>query len=287
MAGAVSPFLGRTLATVVAMLSIVSTAAGLWSAHRADQAKQQSEATQNAFEQLKLNKDYQLHIFELVDKSLSSTDGGLILASAYATSLDDAKLQKNLADAIRAVAAARKGGGGKPLSTEETVALNDLSTSVQQAAAGAAVAAAKPEEMAVAFLANASSDTGVKATVNTGKVNPLGWDVDVFACASRGAPSQALAQRIVDDLAAKARAGTTLGNQSLGRIRLRILSVETQKRGGFPTSTNEVRADIGEEPFADAVAAAVNAMPGAPAARFDRRTSKSKTPWYVSVFACA
>lgn len=281
----VAPYMGRTLATVAAVLSIVATVVGGWSAWRAKQAEDQAKATQLELDQVKLANEYQIKVFELIDKSLASEQGGLILASAYTSSLKDQALQASLTNAIRVVAQSRQGVG--KLTPEEAAALQILQTTAREAAGReiAADAEASAPAKVAAVIANPLSTAGVtQAKVNVKAVNPVGWDVDVFWCEGVGEPSRALANAVARDLGAVADAGAALGGQKLGRIRVRELRTAVAQRGNLPQATNEVRADEGEDTLADATALVATAQ--VPAKPFRRIRSNSGTKWYLSVFAC-
>jgi len=278
------PFLGRTLATVAAFFSIAATAISAIGAWSADQAKIQAEKTQAAFEESKLVKDYQIKVFEIVDKSLSAEQGSLVMASAYVSSLDDAKLQAALIQAIRVVATARQ--KVNKLSIEEAEALGALKETAQRAAVAQIENSIKlsDNEKAAATLANPLSENGVtQAQMNQKSINPIGWDVDVFWCVGRGDTSRNLAATIAEDLATQADARTPVGGQVLGRVRVRQLTDASADAGNLPKNTNEVRADDGEETIADALANAASARTDEP---FVRKTSGAGTKWYVSLFAC-
>jgi len=254
------PYLGRTLATLAALFSLAATALSGVGAWYANQASEQSQATQAALEQSKLVKDYQIKVFEIVDKSLSQAQGGLVLASAYASSLDDQKLQTLVIQAIRVVALSRQKTGA--LTQEEAAALQVLTEATRQADVTQIENAPNVTDTtkAAAAIVNPLSQNGVtEAQLNRKAINPIGWDVDVFWCVSRGDPSQQLADAIARDLADKADAGTPLSGQPLGRIRVRQLTDAAADRGNLPKDTNEVRADIGEESMGDALVLAASA----------------------------
>src|SRR5262249_19466418 len=214
------PYIGRTLATLTALFSLAATGLSAVGAWYADQAKEQAQATQTALEQSKLVKDYQIKVFEIVDKSLSEVQGGLLLASAYASSLDDQKLQTSLVQALRVVGTARLRAG--TLTPEEATALEVLTTTARQAELTSVENAPDISESAkaAAAVANPLSQSGVTdAQLNRGAINPIGWDIDVFWCASRGKASHDLADAVAQDLASKADAKAPLsGGQILGHI---------------------------------------------------------------------
>src|SRR5262245_56444632 len=90
------PYFSRGLATAAAVLSLLSTVLGGVSAYFAAGAKEKAEA---AYNNSKLTKDYQIQVFQMVDRSLSKDGGGLALAAAYVTSLDNPDLQAALTQA--------------------------------------------------------------------------------------------------------------------------------------------------------------------------------------------
>jgi len=280
------PFFGRTLATAAAVFSLASTVVAGISAYYAEKAKSQSEKTQAELSATKLTKDYQIQVFQMVDKSLAG-DGGLVLASAYVSSLDNKELKGSLGQALRTVGQVRQHAG--KLTPEEVTALALMTDAVRSTdvapeaapAGGGGTTAPPPTATAVA---SPLSNAGPAAKVVQSTVNAAGWDVDVFWCEGKGAPSQQLATRIGQALGAQANTGATLGGQALGRIRVRMLSNASASRGGYPVASNEVRADPGEESFANALGGLANGLPGV--AGFRTTPSTSSTRWYVSLFAC-
>ena len=278
------PFFSRGLATLTAVLSLFASIFGAFSAWQAEQAKRQAQETQAAFERSRLTKDYQIKVFEMVDKSLAA-EGGLIMASAYASSLEDARLQASLADAIRVVARSRQTAG--KLTPEEAEAFQILVAATRQAAKETVQEDADvPQTTKVAAgVVSPLSDVGVTSgRLNAQPVNPIGWDVDVFWCESRGQASRQLANAVAADLAGRADARSAINGAQLGRIRVRTLRDQTARAGKLATSRNEVRADAGEEALADSLAGlASGKSPGAP---FSRAASGAATKWYLSLFAC-
>lgn len=108
-----------------------------------------------------------------------------------------------------------------------------------------------------------------------------GFDVDVFYCAGpTGAANRERGQAIVGALAQ----ADNLGGAAVGRVRLRELTEDVNSRAGYRIEVDEVRAESGERPFANAMMEHVHstsairlALGGAPT---------TETPGYVSVFTC-
>jgi len=277
-------YAGRTIATVAAVFSVAATVLSGLSAWSSDRAKEQAERTQLALDESKAVKDYQIRVFEMIDKSLSGEQGSLVLASAYISSLDDQKIQDALLKAIRVVAEARQ--RSNKLTPEEADALQLLKADTR-AAEVAQIAAAQDTPaatQAAAAVVNPLSENGVdSAKVNQSDVNPIGWDVDVFWCASGGEASKSLASNVAKELASRADSRVALSGAYLGRIRIRQLTDAAADQGKLPKQANAILADVGEESLGDALAAVASAKTGK---IFARQPSGSRSQWYLSVFAC-
>jgi len=114
-------------------------------------------------------------------------------------------------------------------------------------------------------------------TLSAGK--PAGYDLDVFWC--EGAKASENLQRA--DVAARALAVDSVGGIPIGRVRLRILTVEQQAARGWGQLGNQVRGESDEDGQAKALVSALNGTADGPFRYFK---SSQKTPWYISVFAC-
>jgi hypothetical protein len=275
-------FLPRTLATISALFSVVATVAGVVSGYYAEEANRRAQDNANTLARMTLNKDYQVHVFDMVDKALSMKSGGLVLAAAYAKSVDDTQVQQALTEAIRVVAQARDQSGDH-LTDAEKQAFQLLKQDVQTASQAPDAADA---QTLVVEAPNSAVGGAADRVVNTDP-DPLGWDIDVFWCESRGAPSQTAATAVANALSSIAETprGQVAGER-LGRVRLRKLSRASASGGGFPDQANTVRADSGKTDLAGGVQAVANAALAAGADRFTVSASKSHIKWYLSVFAC-
>lgn len=270
------PYFGRPLATLIAVTSILSSAFGLVSKCAADKAADKAADAQLAIQrvqrQLDLTKeddDYQVKIFEMVDKSLSAQGGGLVLASAYVTSVRNPDLRTRLAEALRTVALTRQ-----PLSDAENQALGIVMKSVQSVGLGSTAGPA-------AGVTNPNSTAGSTEKL-VDAPNPIGWDIDIFWCtpANHGA-AWALAYSLRD----AANAHRRLADQLLGQIRLRQLDPGTAQADDLPTTGNRILVDPGEEALAAALVEHAAAL--TPAQVFTPSRSGTGSRWYISMFACA
>jgi len=282
--GAEQLYAGRTIATFAAVFSLAATILSGISAWSSDRAKEQAERTQLALDESKAVKDYQLRVFEMIDKSLSGEQGSLVLASAYISSLDDQKIQDALLQAIRVVAEARQ--RSNKLTPEEAEALQLLKADTRAAQVAQIEAAqnAPTATQAAAAVVNPLSENGVDSSkVNQSDINPIGWDIDVFWCTAGGDASKSLASNVAKELAARADSRVALSGAYLGRIRIRQLTDAAADQGKLPKQANAILADVGEESLGDALAAVAGAKTGKV---FARQPSGSRSQWYLSVFAC-
>ena len=111
--------------------------------------------------------------------------------------------------------------------------------------------------------------------MNTAPIDPRGWDVDVFACASSGAQFNS-AEKFANTLAADADRAQFIGGQKLGRIRF---------TSGTPwTSSNIIAFDPDEKQVADALATAAKTNTGV-SLSVTKNTGAS-TRFYLSVYFC-
>jgi hypothetical protein len=280
--GSDKAYAGRMIATAAAILSLIATGLGGYGTWSAERAKEKADQTQAELDRSKLIKDYQLKVFEMIDKSLSDTQGSLVLASAYVSSIDDPKVQGDLSKAIRVVAEVRY--RLNKLTPEEAEALQLLKADTRNADLAEAAATQSASAPAAAPVANPLSDNGVASPkVNQADINPIGWDVDVFWCDGRGEASKSLAAAVAKDLAAKADSRTPVSGAYLGLVRLRQLTDAAASQGNLPSRENAVLGDSGEETLADALAGLASAKGSQP---FVRKPSGSNSRWYLSVFAC-
>lgn len=115
-------------------------------------------------------------------------------------------------------------------------------------------------------------------TLSSGSAN--GWDIDVFWCEGPHASN---------NLTVAMKAATrTIGMKSLansgpvGRVRLRMLSLERQADAGYRPVGLEVRGESGERSAVDVLAKALSLADE----KYRYRPSTQVTPWYLSVFVC-
>jgi hypothetical protein len=151
-----------------------------------------------------------------------------------------------------------------------------------------ASAPSDPDAVTVARNAAAPTTTQLLTTTVLAVGRPQGWDIDVFWC--RGPNESATyitASTAAASLAQLSTANTPIApGVALGRIRLRPLPVEINSQLGYGLTGNVVRPEdrADEKTAAQALLRILNA---AQPAAFTVSTAGSRTPWYISVFACA
>lgn len=112
----------------------------------------------------------------------------------------------------------------------------------------------------------------------------LGWDIDVFACEGVAGADQR-ARSVYDALLAERErqlSSPQAPGFSIGRVRVRTLSARTNARPGYQVSTDEVRSEQSELGEAREVARLISGD-----GEFVIRQTRSRTPYYSSVFVCA
>ncbi|MFN7916891.1 MAG: TIR domain-containing protein [Vicinamibacterales bacterium] len=138
--------------------------------------------------------------------------------------------------------------------------------------------------------AQTPAQSAVQAAVRQAYVD-LGWDIDVFWCESGGEPNRTRAQSLVNLLTAErgrqVERGGPIPNSlafPVGRVRLRALTPAVNARDGYRVSTDEVRAEQGEE----RQSAALRAFAAASGQlTLGEQRSGTKTVYYLSVFMCS
>jgi hypothetical protein len=112
------------------------------------------------------------------------------------------------------------------------------------------------------------------------------WNVDVFYCAgANSAANQTRAAAIHQTLVAagEKQLGVSDVAMPLGRVRMRELTEDANRRPGYGVSRDEIRAESGESAEAAALA---KLIAGEGAALPVATTRFTRTPYYLSVFAC-
>ena len=265
----------------------------------------------------------QLTVYQRVEANLKDGEpSGVIISAAYVTLVEDTKTRLVLCDMIKSVAdqklrevdpekdlkkkTSMEGALGsaaqlmkecdpvyqppQPIASAGEVGVQANASQTLPAVFGeifkpAAYAPARPSPAAVQ-----PSSPAVAATVASAQVvskatySANGWDVDVFWCEAKGRPAQTLATAISDDLAKASDAKAKIGQETLGRIRLRALTPALAARLG--ASGDIVRVDANETAFGSALATYVNSLPLTPKPAFTVVRGVSNTRWYVSIFVC-
>lgn len=281
--------------SIGAVLGVVSTAAatfGAWQANlaseRADQAKLAAEATNRSFEQLQYRDKQQFELYGKIESLLKeNASGSLLLATTYVSLVKDPDAKGVWCAAVINYARIRE--------TELTAAERNavffakecLSDAVEQRAQvqatipAAAVTPAKPAPAQA--LAAQKTRWPDKKVVSAG--NPIGYDIDVFACESSGQGSVLRAEQLAKRLADKFAENGKIAHAFLGRVRLRWLSAAQEAEGGYPAGLNRVQVDDdrGEQRIAEDLAVLAKESAGQP---FSIGRSVSGTDFYLSVFAC-
>lgn len=266
----------------------------------------------------------QLTIYQRVEANLKDGEpSGVIISAAYATLVEDTKTRLVLCDMIKSVADQKlrevdpekdlkkktsiEGALGsaaqlmkecdpvyqppQPVAAsapEEIGPQADASQTLPSVIGGifkpSAYAPARPPAVAAPATQVAAATAATAEVVSKAAYSPNGWDVDVFWCEAKGPPAQMLAAAISDDLAKASDAKVRIGQETLGRIRLRALTPAVAARLG--ASGTIVRVDANETAFGAALAGYVNALPLEPKPAFTAVRGVSNTRWYVSIFAC-
>jgi hypothetical protein len=119
---------------------------------------------------------------------------------------------------------------------------------------------------------------------NTGTIDPLGWDVDIFTCPEAASKQSAAAiSNFLGTLAdEKGRSGAS--QLKLGRIRYREMSTANIKTLGARGQGIEVRANSDEQQVAAELIAKMGPLNLAPTPQLGQ--SSTPTPWYLSIIVC-
>lgn len=114
-----------------------------------------------------------------------------------------------------------------------------------------------------------------------------GYDIDIFWCdGPNAARFRQNAQRVAGLLTDDSRNKRKLGDlYTIGRIRLRPLSIQNQLSGKYPASGFEVRGDKYEDKMLALLTKRLNAQTDV--GPFIPFVSGSDTKWYLSVFVCS
>ncbi len=151
-----------------------------------------------------------------------------------------------------------------------------------------ASAPSAPDTAAVARSAAALPTTQLLTTTVLAVGRPRGWDIDVFWC--RGPNESATyitASTAAASLAQLSTANTPIApGVALGRIRLRPLPVEINSQPGYGLAGNVVRPENRSDEMS-AAQALLRTLNAAQPTGFTVSIARSRTPWYISVFACA
>jgi hypothetical protein len=104
-----------------------------------------------------------------------------------------------------------------------------------------------------------------------------GWDYDIFWCENSGKTAEKSAQQIVNHLNDK----KANGDDSIGRVRVRMLPDSINEQPGYRISGNLIRFDKNEYQQAQALQQSTNEM-----IPFKLSLSRMNTKWYLSAFIC-
>lgn len=116
------------------------------------------------------------------------------------------------------------------------------------------------------------------ASVTLSAGRPNGWDIDVFWCEGQNAKANLSAASEAAGRLTAARARSVL----IGRVRLRMLSLERQSDSGYRPLGLEVRGEAREQKVALRLAQELSSA----GATFQYRPSTQVTKWYLSAFVC-
>jgi hypothetical protein len=276
---------------LIAIPAGVSIFAAILSAVSASSAR----ADADRFAEQRLNREERIKVYERVETQLGSERShGILIASAYTKLIEDPEVKQNLCDLINSVALEKLNTNGDAARTDtgDLQTLRRIARQTGDCAADLEQALTSPDEAAGGGSGKASANElqqiaqqqappGEVLTLNP---NPRGWDVDVFSCQGQGAASEGLAREVANRLASYASGNQRIGNEALGRVRLRSASREAQAKMTNGVIGNAVIASADEAAFAQAI---VGDLQGAaPAANFRLVGTTHVTRWYVSVFAC-
>jgi len=134
--------------------------------------------------------------------------------------------------------------------------------------------------------ASPATPTGSLASITTTAGQRRGYAVDVFWCegdADRSKRNFEQARNLASALGSAAKKSVEQ-DEAIGRVRLRILSIENQSNPLYLSSGFEIRAEQSEDRFAKYVNDKVIAPTLGQA--FAVKRVETKYPYYVSVFVC-
>lgn len=298
------------VAVIAAIASLASAGLSAWQNQEARKLQKEladkQQAAQELFQrqeaslrQLELDREYQLGVVERVADALekaSTAPNQVNLASALLYTLPDGDLKDRLIVVVL---------GEAQRAAEQGVKLDASVASLRGSVRDSAV----PMAAAPSLAPSPSSSSGAEPTdtVQPAPIEPqrpsalaqtvdlvadpsaTGWDVDVFWCQSAdggaGDANEARAKRVAERLAEISRAGTSIGGERLGRVRLRELTVEANARPQYRLSTDQIFLDAGEGTIGEAVAGVARDAE-APLGVVNRQGGKV-SPWYLSAFYCA
>jgi hypothetical protein len=257
---------------------------------------QQAGRRADDLERTKMTQEGQFRVYDRVERQLSDPQPyKLVVASAYLQLVEDVAIRRTLCETIGSIAfdQLQRNENGGDRSRIQT-ALRDVvrvardcaeAMSFERPTQAASAANGNPsvpsnQTDASVVVAQASRQAPVTAVVSNAGASPTGWDIDVFWCTSQGERSRALATRVATRLATS---NLRIGNETLGRVRLRSVDADAQRRLQ-PARGNPVVGTPDERGFAEAVAGTLNqANVGA---NFFYSPTAAVTRWYISIFAC-
>jgi hypothetical protein len=113
--------------------------------------------------------------------------------------------------------------------------------------------------------------------IDSKAVSDRGWDYDIFWCEQSDTSAQKSAQQIAQHLNDKKASG----DDTIGRVRVRMLPDSINAQPGYRISGNLIRYDESESKQAQALQQSTNAI-----VPFDLSLSRMNTKWYLSAFIC-
>ncbi len=286
------------------MVAVVAGVSAIYSQYQATQSQIQATVAQEAATAaetelkratLELNRDRgdredQLVVYNRIEGQLKeASPSALAISASYVTLVRDPQIRAALCETISSVAvnaSLRQNPANRAEYDNTMIHVRHL---MRDCASEAWLQQTLAPETGFASGSAPSTDQVVDRQAPVSRVLSAttasldGWDVDVFWCQARPG-GQSRAQRIAAGLAKKSDTRTRVGNELLGRVRLRSLTGPAAEKLG--ADGNFVSGSEDEQGFADAIAREANTLSGAPPAFRYSRTS-SQTRWYVSLFVCA
>lgn len=271
--------LDKVVNTVGAIAAVAATIAGVISAQRAENARLEAVAVATAFEARKYSDELQYKVFEKIENSVTAdAPGRLIVGATYLSFIQDEQAKQVWCAAITQIAQAK----ASSLTSAERNAVTLAKDCAVPRFAPSADLEQRRADVDQSRRTEPSGDPAFAPALEQAQVrnaaprNPVGWDIDVFWCADGGSREQARAG--ADRLAKVAdERSRRLGGELLGRVRL--IRVEKHRA----PKTDAIYADVGEEPFAAAIAKEVGSATGRPP---QVQSNAQPTPWYLGVFLC-